>query len=322
MKPKIILYSPIAEDLVERLERKARVYKVPNEDPIFLKEIQTAEGVIGSGLKVDKRLLSLAPNLSIVSNISAGYDNLDIKELNKKGIMVTNTPDVLTETTADTIFGLLMATARRIPELDAYVKSRKWTRKISEDQFGVDINHKTLGIIGMGRIGKAVAERAHYGFKMNIIYHNRSRNLLTEKELKAQYMELGHLLETADYICLTAPLSKETVHLIGRREFEKMKKTAIFINGARGAMVVEEDLVQVLKSREIRAAGLDVYKEEPLPLNSPLLKLNNLVTTPHIGSATNETRYKMAELAVENMLKGLNKEEPPSLINKEIYKRT
>lgn len=306
---------------MERLERSCTVYNIRKEDPAFLSEIGTAEGIIGSGLKVDKKLLNLAPNLRVVTNISAGYDNLDIKELTKKGVMATNTPDVLKETTADTIFGLLMATARRIPELDFYVKSGKWKNKITENQFGVDIHHKTLGIIGMGRIGKAVAERAHYGFKMNVMYHNRSRNFLAEKELKAEYADFDHVLKNADFICLMAPLSTETVNLIGAREFELMKETAIFINGARGAMVVEGDLFQALKGGEIRAAGLDVYRDEPLTLNSPLLKLSNIVTTPHIGSATTETRYEMAELAVENLIKGINGEIPPCLINSEILEK-
>ncbi|MDY0406801.1 D-glycerate dehydrogenase [Virgibacillus sp. 179-BFC.A HS] len=268
-------------------------------------------------MKVNQEMLDRAPKLRIVSNISAGYDNLDIKELTSRGIMATNTPDVLTDTTADAIFGLLLATARRIPELDAYVKAGQWTAKLPDERFGVDVHHKTLGIIGMGRIGKAIAERAHFGFK-NVLYHNRTRNSDTEKELEATYVSLDDLLQQSDFVCLMAPLTDETIGLMGKREFDLMKETAVFINGARGSMVVEADLIHALQNKTIRAAGLDVYQNEPLPLDSPLLQLENVVTMPHYGSATQETRYKMAELAVDNLIKGIHRQAPPSLIDKAV----
>ncbi|MFC3040766.1 2-hydroxyacid dehydrogenase [Virgibacillus xinjiangensis] len=318
MKPKIILYNQIKKELVAELQAYSEVYQLSKEHPSFLQELQTAEGIIGSGLKVDEELLDQALLLRIISNISVGYDNLDMKELTNRGIMATNTPDVLTETTADTVFGLIMAVARRMPELDAYVKAGHWKEKLTKDQFGIDIHHKTLGIIGMGRIGKAVAERARYGFKMNIIYHNRSRNVPAEEELDAEFTSLDELLANADYVCLLAPLSPDTINLIGKREFKLMKESAIFINGARGAMVVEEDLADALANGEIRAAGVDVYREEPLDAKSPLLRLKNIVTLPHIGSATEETRDKMAELAVRNLITGLKGERPPCLINNEV----
>ena len=317
---KIIVYNPIYSDLLKKLQKHFQVVELTNgENTEFIHELKDAHGIIGSGLKVDRTLLDEAPNLEIICNISVGYDNLDMEAVNARGIMATNTPDVLTDSTADTIFGLLLATARRITELDQYVKSGQWTGKIGEDLYGVDIHHKTLGIIGMGRIGKAIAERAHFGFKMKILYHNRSRKLNAEEQLQAEYVSLQKLLQQSDFVCLMAPLSPETVQLIGKQEFSLMKKTAIFVNGARGQMVDEDALVEALKKREICAAGLDVYEKEPVEPNNPLLYMKNVVTLPHIGSATLETRYKMAKLAAENLIKGLQGEIPPSLINKEVF---
>ncbi|RKL65040.1 bifunctional glyoxylate/hydroxypyruvate reductase B [Salipaludibacillus neizhouensis] len=323
MKPKVILYNRLPEDLLEKLEKNCdvRQYNLESSsNPDFLQDLQEAEGIIGSGLKVNGELLDQTPKLKIVTNISVGYNNLDIEELTKRNIMATNTPDVLTDTTADTVFGLLLSTARRIPELDHYVKSGQWQQNITQDLFGVDVHHKKLGIIGMGRIGYAIAERAHFGFKMNILYNNRSRNISSENELNAEFTSLDELLVNSDFVCLMAPLVPETVNLIGKREFRLMKKSAIFINGSRGALVNEDELIYALTNREILAAGLDVYKEEPLNLESPLRNLKNVVTLPHIGSATEETRYKMAHLAVENLIKGLQKETPPSLLNTEVLK--
>ncbi|MDO6451579.1 D-glycerate dehydrogenase [Oceanobacillus profundus] len=317
---KIIVYNPIYSDLLKILQKHFQVVELTNgENPEFIHELKDAHGIIGSGLKVDRTLLDEAPNLEIICNISVGYDNLDMEAVNARGIMATNTPDVLTDSTADTIFGLLLATARRITELDQYVKSGQWTGKIGEDLYGVDIHHKTLGIIGMGRIGKAIAERAHFGFKMKILYHNRSRKLNAEEQLQAEYVSLQKLLQQSDFVCLMAPLSPETVQLIGKQELSLMKKTAIFVNGARGQMVDEDALVEALKKREICAAGLDVYEKEPVEPKNPLLYMKNVVTLPHIGSATLETRYKMAKLAAENLIKGLQGEIPPSLINKEVF---
>ena len=317
---KIIVYNPIYSDLLKILQKHFQVVELTNgENTEFIHELKDAHGIIGSGLKVDRTLLDEAPNLEIICNISVGYDNLDMEAVNARGIMATNTPDVLTDSTADTIFGLLLATARRITELDQYVKSGQWMGKIGEDLYGVDIHHKTLGIIGMGRIGKAIAERAHFGFKMKILYHNRSRKLNAEEQLQAEYVSLQELLQQSDFVCLMAPLSPETVQLIGKQEFSLMKKTAIFVNGARGQMVDEDALVEALKKREICAAGLDVYEKEPVEPNNPLLYMKNVVTLPHIGSATLETRYKMAKLAAENLIKGLQGEIPPSLINKEVF---
>ena len=315
---KVLIYSPISEEGTIKLEEKFTVVTAAPGSEEFNREIETATGLIGSSLKVDEALLERAPLLKVVSNISVGYDNLDIEELTKRGILATNTPDVLTETTADTIFGLLLATARRIPELDKYVKEGNWTGKLSPSLFGVDVHGKTLGIIGMGKIGQAIAKRGRFGFGMDILYHNRSRKPEAEAKLGAKYMEMDDLLQQADFVCLMAPQTADTVHLISAREFNLMKETAIFVNGSRGALVNEADLVAALKEGRILAAGLDVYEKEPIGKDHPFLRLPNLVTLPHIGSATLETRRKMEELACRNLIAGLKGEKPEALINEEI----
>jgi glyoxylate/hydroxypyruvate/2-ketogluconate reductase len=232
--------------------------------------------------------------------------------------MATNTPEVLNDSVADTIFGLLLATARRMPELNQLVKSGNWKSSIGEKLFGVDVHHKTLGIIGMGGIGSAIAKRAHFGFGMPILYHNRARNLAAEETYQATYCSLEEICQQADFICLMTPLTPKTVKLIGEKEFKLMKKTAIFVNGSRGATVDEDALVRALRKGDILAAGLDVFAQEPIRSDHPLLSMDNVVTLPHIGSATYETRLKMAMLAAENLVIGLEGKQPPSLINQEV----
>lgn len=323
MKPKVIVYNQMPEDLLSYIGQSCDIRYYENlesaDDPHFLEDLNDAAGLIGAGLQVNEKLLNHAPKLKIVCNVSVGYNNLDIRELTDRKVMASNTPDVLTETTADTIFGLLIATARRMPELDHIVKEGCWKEKNDVTLFGSDVHHKTLGIIGMGRIGRAIANRAHHGFHMNILYHNRSRDSDAEKAFDAAYQSLDELLTESDFVCLMTPLTPETEHLIGKREFQLMKKTAIFINGSRGQTVNEKDLVEALKNEDILAAGLDVYQQEPVSPDHPLLRLNQVVTLPHIGSATAETRYKMAKLAAENLVQGVNGSRPPSLINEEVF---
>jgi len=249
-----------------------------------------------------------------VCNTSVGYDNLDIEELSARGIMATNTPEVLNDTVADTLISLLLATARRIPEMHNLVKNGQWKSMIGEELFGVDVHHKVLGIIGMGAVGTTIAKRAHLGFDMQILYHNRSKNEQAEKLYGATYCSLDELLKQSDYVCLMTPLTPATENMIGKREFELMKETAIFINGSRGKTVDEEALVDALKTGEILAAGLDVFVEEPVHPDHPLLSLENVVTLPHIGSATYETRMKMAMLGATNLVAGLQGQTPPNLI--------
>lgn len=323
MKPKVIVYKKLPEDILNSLKQVCEIKYYPDSEDysIFLHDLHDAEGIIGAGMRIDQHFLKQAPKLRIVSNVSVGYDNLDIQELTKRNIMATNTPDVLNETTADAIFGLLLITARRMAELDRYVKEGKWEAPIGENLFGVDVHHKTLGIIGMGKIGTAIAKRAHFGFGMNILYHNRSRNQKAEEQFHAIYCELEDLLKQSDFVCLMTPLTSETKHLIGLKQFQLMKRSAIFINGSRGQTVNEKDLIYALQNKLILGAGLDVFEQEPVPKDHPLLKMNNVVTLPHIGSATYETRYAMAKLAAENLIKGLKGLCPPNLINQEVMRK-
>lgn len=320
MKKKIIAYNRVEKPVLEDLQKKFDVHFFKNidtkNDPEFLTHLKDAEGIIGLELPVDQELLEKAPNLKIVSNVSVGYNNLDIKEMTKRNVMATNTPGILTDTVADTVFGLLIATARRIPELDQYVKNGEWKLEAVEpEHFGTNVHHKTLGIIGMGRIGNAIAQRAHFGFDMDILYHSRSKKPDVEERFDATYCELDALLKESDFVSLITPLTPQTEGLISKREFELMKKSAIFINGSRGKTVVEQELIHALQNGEIAAAGLDVFEKEPLDRDSPLLKMKNTVMTPHIGSSTHETELKMSELAAHNLEEGLNGKRPPNLVD-------
>mgnify|MGYP001323078907 FL=1 len=325
MKKKVIAVNRLEKEAQEMIQDKVDLKFFPHvnglENKEFLEELHDAEGLINLDLTVNKELLDHAPNLKIVSNVSVGYNNLDIEELTKRNIMATNTPGVLDDTVADAIFGLLIATARRIPELDQYVKSRKWKNKLTVEKYGVDVHHKTLGIIGMGRIGQAIAHRAHFGFHMNILYHNRKRNIEAERKYQAEYRSLDDLLRESDYVVLMTPLTKETEGMLGLREFSLMKESAIFINGSRGKTIVEKDLIEALKTKRIAAAGLDVYEQEPIHPDNPLLDMPNVVTLPHIGSSTYATELKMSLLACENVLAGLNGKKPPTLINESVWEK-
>lgn len=318
MREKVLVYSPISVDGIRELEEQFTVIMTTPDSRDFIEKLSSTTGLIGAGLKIDRVLLDRAPSLKVVSNISVGYDNLDVEELTRRGILATNTPDVLTETTADAVFGLLLATARRIPELDKYVKEGKWNARLHPSLFGVDVHGKTLGIIGLGKIGQAIARRAHFGFQMDILYHNRSRNLGAEKQYGATYLEMDDLLRQADFVCLMAPQTPETIGLMSRREFELMRDSAIFINGSRGGLVNEDDLVAALKEGEILAAGLDVYVQEPVAKDHPFLDIPNLVTLPHIGSATAETRANMEKMACRELIAALTGKRPGALINEEV----
>ncbi|SFE56739.1 2-hydroxyacid dehydrogenase [Alteribacillus iranensis] len=322
-KQKIVAYNRVSPVVLEELSDRFDVsYFTEGEyifDPDFRNALQEAVGIIGVDMKVSDDLLKLAPHLKVVSNVSVGYDNLDIDALTKYRVAACHTPGVLTDTTADAIFSLLMATARRIPELDRYVKEGQWKSVLPMEKFGTDIHHKTLGIIGMGRIGEAIAKRAYAGFDMNIMYHSRTRKIQVEEKYEASYASLEELLETADFVCLITPLTLETRNLMGPKEFKKMKASAIFINGSRGGTVDEEALVKALEANEIRAAGLDVFQNEPISGDHPLFTLPNLVTTPHIGAATIENEYRMASLAAKNLVDALDGKRPEGVLNPEIY---
>ncbi|MBU8907958.1 2-hydroxyacid dehydrogenase [Desertibacillus haloalkaliphilus] len=324
MKPKVLAYMRVDDRVIEDLKEDFDVTTFSNEeyldDPTFTKALQETEGIIGLALQVTKQLLDKAPKLKIVSNVSVGHDNLDLEELTKRNIMATNTPGVLDDTTADAVFGLMLSSARRISELDHHVKSGKWNISLQPDQYGIDVHHKTLGIIGMGSIGQAIAKRANLGFDMNILYHNRTRNKQAEEMYDATYCEKDDLLQQSDFVCLMVPATPETHHMISEREFKLMKPSAIFINGSRGSNVDEMALYHALKNKEIRAAGIDVFQQEPTDPSNPLLSLENIVTTPHIGSSTTECEYNMSKLAAENIKKGLRNEKPPTLLNESVLK--
>ncbi|MFJ8243879.1 2-hydroxyacid dehydrogenase [Peribacillus asahii] len=318
MKPKVIVYKKVDKNVLDFIQDTLDVTYFEKLDsqtyPVFLEELKDAQGILGSRLKVNQELLGQAPNLKIVCNTSVGYDNLDLPALAEHGVIATNTPDILNDTVADTIFGLILSTARRIPELDQWVKTGQWKSTLEEKWFGVDVHHKVLGIIGMGRVGTAIAKRAYCGFDMEILYHNRSRNEEVEQKYNATYCTLDNLLKQSDFVCLMTPLTPQTEKLLGKREFELMKETAIFINGSRGKTVDEQALLQALKTREILGAGLDVFVQEPIEKDHPLLTMNNVVTLPHIGSATYETRFKMDMMGAVNLVAGLQGEVPPNLI--------
>lgn len=267
--------------------------------------------------KIDAEVMDAAgPNLKIIANYAVGYDNIDVEEATRRGIVVTNTPGVLTETTADLAWALLMAIARRIVEADKFTRAGKFKGWGPMMFLGSDVYGKTLGIVGAGRIGTAVAMRSK-GFNMKVLYTDVRRNETLERELGARKVELDELLKEADFISLHVPLTPETHHLIGERELKMMKKTAYLINTSRGPVIDEKALVEALKNGEIAGAALDVFENEP-ELTPGLAELDNVVLTPHIGSASVETRTRMATLAAENIIAYFEGRRPPTAVNPEV----
>ncbi len=309
MKKQVVLYKKLSPMLMARLHAQTDVTLIDKLDADGLAQLRAAlpraHGLLGASLKLDAQLLDLAPHLQAIASVSVGVDNYDIDYLTERRILLSNTPDVLTETTADTGFALILASARRVVELANLVRNGGWQRNIGPAQFGSDVHGKTLGIIGMGRIGEAVAQRGHFGFGMPVIYHSHSPKPAVEQRFDAQYRSLPQLLQEADFVCLTLPLTAETEGLIGAEQFALMRPQTIFINISRGKVVDEAAMIEALRSGQIRAAGLDVFEREPLEPDSPLLQLDNVVATPHIGSATHETREAMAACAVDNLLAAL-----------------
>lgn len=319
LKKNVVLYKQLSDALMQRLEAHANVTLIEKLDAAGMDQLRAAlpraQGILGASLKLDAQLLDLAPELEAVASVSVGVDNYDIDYMTERKIQLTNTPDVLTETTADTGFALVMASARRVVELANMVRNGQWVKNVGPEHFGTDVHGKTLGIIGMGRIGEALAQRGHFGFGMPVIYHSNSPKPAVEARFNAQYRSLDELLQEADFICLTLPLTAQTEGLIGAEQFALMRPESIFINIARGKVVDEAALINALQQGQIRAAGLDVFEREPLELSSPLLQMDNVVATPHIGSATFETREAMARCAVDNLLAALAGERPANLVN-------
>ena len=324
-KPKILVARAIFPEALAKLEESFDV-RSNQEDRIFSPEELQKElsGVVGALVagseRIDANALAHAKDLKIVANISVGYNNFDVPAITAAGVMATNTPDVLTDTTADFGFALLMATARRITESEHWVRAGNWDKwSIVNNPLGMDLHHSTVGIIGMGRIGQGIAKRA-LGFGMNVIYHNRSHlSEADEKACGAKYVSKEELLRTADHVVLVLPYSAESHHTIGAKEIDLMKPTATLINIARGGIVDDAALAQALKEKRIFAAGLDVFEGEP-KVHPELLKLSNVVLAPHIASATEKTRRAMVDLAVDNLRAALDGKKPPSLINAEVYK--
>ena len=324
MKPSIILYKALPDDLLARLETHFTVTQVANLKPETVQQhaeaFANAQGLLGSSQTVDSALLEKMPQLRATSTISVGYDNFDVDALNARKIALMHTPTVLTETVADTIMALVLSSARRVVDVAERVKAGEWTGSIGPDWFGCDVHHKTLGIVGMGRIGLALAQRAHFGFNMPILYNARRHHSEAEARFNARYCDLDTLLAESDFVCIILPLTDETHHMIGEEQFRKMKKSAIFINAGRGPVVDENALIAALQSGEIHAAGLDVFEQEPLSKDSPLLTLKNVVALPHIGSATHETRYNMAACAVDNLINALNGDVSQNCVNPQAVK--
>lgn len=292
-----------------------------NDNPRLEAALAEATALINGGLAITPERLDRAPTLRVIATISVGYDAYPVDELSRRGILLCNTPDVLTETTADTGFALIMAAGRRVAELDRFVRQGDWKSGIGPAQFAVDIHGKTLGMIGLGRIGAAVARRGALGFGMSVLYSNASQKPELETELGARHCEMSVLLAEADYVCVTVPLVEETVHLIGAAELARMKSTAVFVNISRGKVVDEAALVAALQKGQPGAAGLDVFETEPLPADSPLIGMDNVVLLPHVGSATHETRDAMAQRAVDNVCQALSGESPISPVNLESWRR-
>jgi glyoxylate reductase len=323
LKKTVYITRKLPDEIINKLSRSFHVRmweeeNVPVPRDVLLKEIEDVDGLLCLLTeKIDEDVINKAKHLKVISNVAVGYDNIDIQAASRKGIIVTNTPGVLTETTADLTFTLLMATARRVVEASDYLRSGDWRTWSLMQLTGQDIYGATLGIIGLGRIGEALVKRAK-GFDMTVLYYNRTRKKEKEKELGIHYRELKDLLQQSDFVCLLLPYSPEVHYLIGKEELSLMKRSAILINTARGGIVDEEALYQALASGKIWAAGLDVFEQEPVPVDHPLLSLPNVVTLPHIGSASVKTRMRMAHLASENLINVLSGREPitPIIVNK------
>src|SRR5574343_1789347 len=307
MKPSILVARAIFPEVLEQLQQ---VFDVDhNQDDVVMSPAELharMKGKVGAlttgSQRIDGALLSAAPRLKICANMAVGYNNFDVDAMTAAGVLATNTPDVLTETTADFGFALLMATARRVTESEHYLRAGQWT-KWSYDMFaGAEVHGSTLGIIGMGRIGQGIARRAAHGFGMQVIYHNRSRLAPElEAECKARYVDKATLLREADHVMLVVPYSAQSHHTIGAHELALMKPTATLVNIARGGIVDDAALAQALHARRLAAAGLDVFEGEPA-VHPDLLTVPNVVLTPHIASSSVPTRRAMAQLAVDNLI--------------------
>ena len=321
MKPKVLVTREVFDETLEYLGGHCEVDS--NQGDVPLKPDELARRLADKqGLmccltdRVDAKLLAAAPQLKVTANIAVGFNNIDLAACTSRGIMATNTPGVLDDSTADLAWTLMLGAARRLTELERRVRNGEWTGWQLKQWLGVDVHHATLGIFGMGRIGQAIAKRAG-GFDMKVIYHNRKRlSPEIERRVNATYVAKDELLRQADFVVLQVPYSPETHHMIGAAEFRKMKPGAVLVNSTRGGVVDDAALIAALKAGTIRAAGLDVFENEP-KLNPAFLELDNVVLTPHVGSSTEATRRAMAMTAAKNLVAALSGESPPNLLNPE-----
>jgi len=304
MKPNIYITRKFPDEAVAPLREKFNVRMWHEEEVEVPSDVLAEEAKNADALwttisdRVTRELIEASPKLKVVSNLAVGFNNIDVEAAKEHGVIVTNTPDVLTETTADLAFALLLASARRVTEAEQDLRDGKWKAWSAMQLTGMDVFGATLGVIGMGRIGEAAARRAK-GFDMRVTYHNRTRKPEAEEKHGFEYASLDTLLEESDFVLIFAPLTPETKNMIGEAELSKMKKTAILLNVARGGIIDEQALYQALKDGTIWGAGLDVFEQEPVPLNHPLLTLPNVTVLPHIGSASIKTRFAMMNLNVQ-----------------------
>lgn len=320
MKPKVFVTRKLPEEALSILRRHCD-YEIWDEEDIpvprskLLNSVSEVQAILCLLTeRIDDEVLDRAPNLKIVANMAVGFDNIDVDACTRRGVKVTNTPGVLTETTADLAFGLLLAAARRIPEAERVLRRGDWKTWSPMFMAGRDVYGATLGILGLGRIGEAVARRAT-GFSMRILYWDQVRRPDVEEKLGARFVSLEELLRESDFVSIHLPLTPNTRGLIGKRELEMMKPTAVLVNTARGPIVKQGDLYEALVAGKIWAAGLDVFEEEPVSPDDPLVKLDNVVALPHIASASVATRTRMAVMAAENVVAMLTGHTPPNLVN-------
>jgi glyoxylate reductase len=321
-RPAVLISYPLPDAAVQAARARVEVDLHTETSPIdpidLVARLKGRQGLICLITDVvDEGLLAACPDLRVVANVAVGFNNIDVEAATRRGVVVTNTPDVLTDTTADFAWALLMAAARRVPEGDRYVRAGNWRRWDFRLLLGADVHHKTLGIVGFGRIGRGMARRAA-GFEMRVLYQDAmAADPATERELRATRVDLPTLLRESDFVTLHTPLLAETRHLISAETLKHMKKTALLINASRGAVVDEAALVRALKDGWIAGAGLDVFEHEP-EVHPELIGLDNVVLAPHIASASHDTRFQMAMLAVDNCLAVLEGRTPPSPVNPEV----
>jgi glyoxylate reductase len=322
MRPKVLISQKIFDEAVAVVKENFEVEENKTDTPlptnVLIQKLQYKVGaIILLTDQIDDNVISQCHDLKIICNVAVGYNNINIEACTRRRIMVTNTPGILDDTTADFTWTLLLATARRVVEADQYLRSLKWKRWGLMDFLGYDIHHKVLGICGLGRIGQRVARRAK-GFDMKILYTDVSQIPLSiEEDLGARFVDKKTLLAESDFVTLHVPLFPETTHYISTAEFSLMKPTSILINASRGPVVNEKALVQALKERIIAGAGLDVYEKEP-EVEPDLIQMKNVVLAPHIASASYETRLRMATMAAKNLVAGLKGKRPPNLVNPEV----